>query len=60
MNTTSPRDVEAATRRLYDAECALHVAHQTGVDQWVNAAADRLHEAIVAYRHALQASPRAA
>ena len=29
----------------YDAECALHVAHQTHVDAWITAASDRLHEA---------------
>ena len=31
---------------LYDAECALHVAHQTHVDAWITAASDRLHEAV--------------
>jgi hypothetical protein len=60
MNTAIALDVEAAARRMYDAECALHIAHQTGVDQWVKAAGDRLHDAIVAYRRALQALARAA
>jgi hypothetical protein len=43
-------DVEAAARRMYDAEVALHIAHQTGVDEWVRAAGDRLHDAIVEHR----------
>lgn len=59
-NTIIAHDVDAAARLMYDAECALHVARQTGLDHWVKAAADRLHDAIVAYRRALQASARAA
>ena len=39
--------VQMAARRLYDAECALHAAHQTHVDAWINAAGDKLHQAIV-------------
>jgi hypothetical protein len=39
--------VAAAERRLYDAETALHAARQSGVDAWVAAAYDRLHEAIL-------------
>jgi len=38
--------VNAAARRLYDAETALHIARQTGVYAWIGAAYDRLHEAI--------------
>jgi len=60
MNTTIAHDVDAAARRMYDAECALHIAHQSGVDQWVKAAGDRLHDAIVAYLRALQGFTRAA
>jgi hypothetical protein len=41
--------ITAATR-LYDAEVALHIARQTGVDRWVAAAYDRLHQAIAAHR----------
>jgi WhiB family redox-sensing transcriptional regulator len=41
--------VHAAAERLYDAECALHVAHQTGVDTWINAANQRLHDAVAEY-----------
>lgn len=48
--TQAPADrVAAAGRRLYDAEVALHHAHQTKVDEWISAAADGLHEAIVDY-----------
>jgi hypothetical protein len=53
--TTSPTAAEtliATERRLYDAETALHAAHQTHVDAWVSAAYDRLHEAVVAHTQA--------
>jgi hypothetical protein len=42
---TADRLATAATR-LYDAEIALHIARQTGVDSWVAAAYDRLHLAV--------------
>jgi hypothetical protein len=42
--------LELAAKRLYDAEIALHIARQTGIDMWVKAAADRMHEAIIAHR----------
>jgi len=35
-----------AAERLYRAEVALHAAFQSGVDAWISAAYDRLHEAI--------------
>ena len=38
---------------LYDAECALHVAHQTHVDAWITAASDRLHQAVADHLAAL-------
>jgi hypothetical protein len=44
---TEHASAEAAERDLYDAECALHVAHQTQVDPWISAAADHLHEAVL-------------
>ena len=44
--TTGDPDVHArvdqAAVRLYDAECALHFARQTRVDNWISAAADHL------------------
>jgi hypothetical protein len=43
-------EIQLAAQRLYDAEIALHIAHQTGVDAWVKAAGDRLHDAVVAHR----------
>lgn len=39
--------VQAAAAHLYDAECALHTAHQSHIDAWIAAAHDKLHEAIV-------------
>lgn len=41
---------EAAAVRVYEAEVALHHARQTGVDAWVAAAYDKLHDAIAAHR----------
>lgn len=40
-------EYEDACADLYRHECALHDAHQTHVDSWVRAAADRLHDAVV-------------
>jgi hypothetical protein len=41
---------------LYNAECALHAAHQSHVDAWIAAASDRLHEALSEYLAAEAAS----
>jgi WhiB family redox-sensing transcriptional regulator len=41
--------VRSAAARLYDAECALHSAHQSHVDSWVDAAMRRLHAAVTDY-----------
>jgi hypothetical protein len=41
-----------AARALYQAELALHDAHQTRVDQWIVAAHDRLHVAVGRYEAA--------
>ncbi len=49
----------AAERRMYDAEIALHAAHQSDVGAWIAAAGDRLHEAIVEHTAAIQAADRA-
>lgn len=57
MDTTATAGASAADEdrahatacHLYDAECALHVAHQTHVDAWITAASDRLHEAVADY-----------
>jgi hypothetical protein len=45
--------LSTAARHLYDAECAVHVAHQTHVDAWIAAASDRLDEALNQYFSAL-------
>jgi len=53
--TTALKDrsqVAAAALRLYEAETALHIARQTGVDNWIRAAADRLHEAVLTHAEA--------
>lgn len=44
-NTNEVR-VHATACHLYNAECALHVAHQTHVDAWITAASDSLHQAV--------------
>lgn len=61
--STKPSTVSAADERLhaaercmYDAEIALHIAHQTHVDEWIAAAADKLHDAIVEHTEALRAA----
>lgn len=46
---TSQRRVDTAAARLYDAECALHAAHQSHVDAWINAASQKLHDAVAGY-----------
>ena len=61
-STTDEQEADAA-RRLYDAEVGLHIARQTGVDAWISAAYDRLHEAIAAHTAAVTRTaptPRAA
>ena len=50
-------DISVAAERVYDAECALHAAHQTHLDVWITAAANRLHTAIEAYLTAVAADP---
>jgi hypothetical protein len=44
------RDV--AARGLYRAELALHDAHGTRVAEWIDAAQDRLHQAVLRYEAA--------
>jgi hypothetical protein len=34
---------------LYNAECALHTAHQTRNDAWIDAASAKLHQALTDY-----------
>jgi hypothetical protein len=40
---------DAAAEELYRAELALHDAHQSHVDRWINAADEHLHRAIAHY-----------
>lgn len=46
--------VRTAAAHLYDAECALHNAHQAHVDAWITAANQKLHEAVSAYLDAAE------
>lgn len=57
---TRETDVEQAARQLYDAEVALHAAHQTAVDEWIGAASEGLHRAVLAYLRAASCATRAA
>jgi hypothetical protein len=58
FSRTDGTRVEAAAQHLYDAECALHTAHQSHVAAWITAASDRLHDAIVEHL-AAEAAARA-
>jgi hypothetical protein len=44
---------DAAAHALYEAELAVHDAHQTGVDEWISAAHRHLHNAIVQHSAAI-------
>jgi WhiB family redox-sensing transcriptional regulator len=54
----NPDRVDAAARRLYDAECALHAAHHSHVEEWIAAANEKLHEAVAGYLAALAEQKR--
>lgn len=51
--TSLEQRVGDAARHLYEAEVALHIARQSGIDAWIAAAYDRLHPAVVEYETAL-------
>jgi hypothetical protein len=55
MSTLSEHRVHAAACHLYDAECALRIAHQSRVTEWVTAASARLHDAIADHLAAITA-----
>jgi hypothetical protein len=48
----------AAAQNLYDAECALHAAHQSHVNAWIAAASDKLHLAVEEFLAALSEHDR--
>ena len=48
--------MDLAAHALYNAEVALHDAHQTHVDQWIAAAQDHLHLAVAEHGAASHAS----
>jgi len=59
ITSTSPSPYEQvlearnrAAHALYEAELALHDAHQTHVDQWIQAASDHLHAAVLRHLEA--------
>jgi hypothetical protein len=45
--------LDDAAHALYNAEVALHDAHQTHVDEWIAAAQDHLHLAVAAHSAAV-------
>ena len=47
QQAVAARDI--AARKLYEAELAVHDAHQSHIDQWIRATHDRLHTAVVRY-----------
>jgi len=54
MTTTETFDQAIAVRnvaalKLYEAEIAAHDANQTHIDEWIRAAHEHLHTAIVDY-----------
>lgn len=51
--------LHSAADLLYAAECAFHNAHQTHVDAWIKAAANKLHDAIAAHLAAVASSNHA-
>jgi hypothetical protein len=53
LDRTAEDRVQLTARRMYEAEVALHAARQAHVDQWVAAAYDRLHEAVIDHRLAV-------
>ena len=49
----SPASRPTTAENLYSAECALHAAHQSHVEEWIIAASERLHVAVAAHEKAL-------
>ena len=45
--------MDNAAHALYNAEVALHDAHQTHVDDWIAAAQDHLHRAVAEHSAAV-------
>jgi len=41
---------QQAAHTLFEAELALHDAHQTHVDKWIQAASDHLHVAVARHQ----------
>lgn len=58
LHDVTDERVHSAACHLYDAECAVHIAHQSHVDAWIDAASNRLHEALDRYLSVLAAYER--
>ena len=58
MNTPSDpendRRVALAAHHLYEAELALHDAHQSHVEAWIAATSDKLHQALLEHLAAIR------
>jgi WhiB family transcriptional regulator, redox-sensing transcriptional regulator len=58
VTSTGNQDrLDIAAARLYEAECALHAAHQSHAEGWITAASQKLHQAVTAYLRAAGAGP---
>jgi hypothetical protein len=60
LTTTGEDRVSDAAQHLFDADCGLHIAKQSGVAVWIEAAHDHLIAADLEYRAALAAAAAAA
>lgn len=53
-NPENDRRVALAAHRLYEAELALHDAHQSHVEAWIAATSDKLHQAVLEHLAAIR------
>jgi len=58
LRSTPHNRVDAAARRLHDAESAVYAAHQSHVDAWIIAANKQLRDAVTEYLAAKEAQHR--
>jgi hypothetical protein len=56
--TSTEQHIDTCRCHLYDAECALHAAHQSHVPAWIDAAQARLHDRVVEYLAAVAETDR--
>jgi|ThiBio_1000_plan_1041568.scaffolds.fasta_scaffold00488_12 hypothetical protein len=60
LTTTGEDRVSDAAQHLFDADCVLHIAKQSGVAAWIDAAHAHLIAADLEYRAALAAATTSA